>query len=91
MFKRQGVTLSSATVNDRFAASTDLLGSLYETLKKEVMSSDYIQIDETTIPVMDRDHPRATKKGYHRMIRAPELRKLYFHYDILRVAFYRLH
>jgi hypothetical protein len=81
MFKRQGVKLSPATVNGWFAASTDLLEPLYETLKKEVMSSDYIQIDETRIPVMDRDHPGATKKSYHWIIRAPELRKLYFHYD----------
>ena len=81
MFKRQGVTLSAATVNGWFAASIDLLEPLYEVLKKEVMASDYIQIDETTIPVMDRNHPGATKKGYHWIIRAPEMRKLYFHYD----------
>jgi transposase len=81
IFKRQGVKLSPATVNGWFAASIDLLEPLYETLKKEVLSSDYIQIDETTIPVMDRDHPGATQKGYHWIIRAPESRKLYFHYD----------
>jgi hemoglobin-like flavoprotein len=68
-------------VNSWFASSIDLLEPLYETLKKEVMSSNYIQIDETTIPVMDRDSPEATRKGYHWIIRAPELRKLYFHYD----------
>jgi hypothetical protein len=45
------------------------------------MASDYMQMDETTIPVMDRDHPGATRKGYHWIIRAPELRKFYFHYD----------
>jgi hypothetical protein len=68
-------------VNGWFVASIDLLESLYETLKKEIMSSDYIQIDEMTIPVMNRDHPGATRKDYHWIIRAPELRKLYFHYD----------
>jgi hypothetical protein len=30
---------------------------------------------------MDRDHPGATRKSYHWIIRALELRKLYFHYD----------
>jgi hypothetical protein len=58
-----------------------LLEPLYETLKKEVLSSNYIQIDETTIPVMDKDHPGATRKDYHWIISAPEERKLYFHYD----------
>jgi hypothetical protein len=68
-------------VNGWFAASIDLLEPLYGTLKKGVMYSDYIQIDETTIPVMDRDHPGATRKGYHWIIQMPELRKLYFHYN----------
>jgi transposase len=81
IFKRMGVTLSPATVNGWFSASIDLLEPLYDVLKKTVMSSDYIQVDETTIPVMDRDHPGATRKGYHWIIRAPEMRKLYFHYD----------
>jgi transposase len=81
IFKRQGVRLSPATVNGWFAASIDLLEPLYDVLKKEVTSSDYIQIDETTIPVMDSDRPGATRKGYHWIIRAPEMRKLYFHYD----------
>jgi hypothetical protein len=79
--KRMGVTLSPATVNGWFSASIDLLEPLYDVLKKAVMSSDYIQVDETTIPVMDRDHPGATRKGYHWIIRSPEKRKLYFHYD----------
>jgi transposase len=81
MFKRQGISLAQGTVNGWFKASVDLLEPLYETLKKEVLSSDYLQIDETTIPVMDKDRPGATKKGYHWIIRAPEMRKLYFHYD----------
>jgi transposase len=81
MFKRKGITLAQATINGWFSASIDLLEPLYETLRREVLSSDYIRIDETTIPVMDKDHPGATKKGYHWIIRAPEMRKLYFHYD----------
>ena len=30
---------------------------------------------------MDKDHPGATQKGYHWIIKAPEENKLYFHYD----------
>jgi transposase len=81
IFKRQGMSLSPSTVNGWFSAAIDLLEPLYEALKKDILSSDYVQIDETTIPVMDRDHPGATRKGYHWIIRAPEMRKLYFHYD----------
>jgi len=57
IFRRQGISLSPATVNGWFASSVDLLEPLYETLKKEVLSSDYIQIDESTIPVMDGQRP----------------------------------
>jgi len=81
IFKRQGVSLAPSTLNGWFACAIDLLEPLYETLKKEVMSADYIQVDETTIPVMDRDHPGGTRKGYHWIIRSPLERKLYFHYD----------
>jgi hypothetical protein len=68
-------------VNGWFSGAIDLLEPLYDILKKEVLCSDYVQIDETSIPVMDRDHPGATRKGYHWIIKAPEERKLYFHYD----------
>ena len=81
IFKRQGISLAQATVSGWFSASIDLLEPLYETLRKEVLSSDYIRTDETPIPVMDKDHPGATKKGYHWIIRAPRMHKLYFHYD----------
>jgi transposase len=81
MFRRQGLSLAPATVNGWFSSAVDLLTPLYDCLKKEILSSDYIQIDETTIPVMDKDRPGATRKGYHWIVRAPEMQKLYFHYD----------
>jgi hypothetical protein len=81
IFKRNGVELAASTVNGWFSASVDLLTPLYELLRKKVLSTDYIQIDETTIPVVDKDKPGATRKGYHWIVRAPEMRKLFFHYD----------
>jgi hypothetical protein len=45
------------------------------------MASHYIQIDETSIPVVDKDKPGATKKGYHWIVRSPQENKLFFHYD----------
>jgi hypothetical protein len=81
IFRRQGLSLAPATINGWFTAGVDLLEPLYDTLRKRVLASDYIQIDESTIPVMDKDHPGATKKGYHWIVRAPEENSLYFHYD----------
>ena len=81
IFKRQKIILSASTVNGWFADSVDLLKLLYETLKKEVLSSDYIQVDESTIPVMDKDHPGSTRKGYHWIVRSPMQNQLFFHYQ----------
>jgi len=81
IFKRQKIILAASTVNGWFSDSVDLLKLLYETLKKEVLSSDYIQIDESTIPVMDKDHPGSTRKGYHWIVRSPMQNQLFFHYQ----------
>jgi transposase len=81
IFKRQKIILAASTVNGWFCDSVDLLRLLYETLKKEVLSSDYIQIDESTIPVMDKDHPGSTRKGYHWIVKSPVQNQLFFHYQ----------
>lgn len=81
IFKRQKIILAASTVNGWFSDTVDLLKPLYETLKKEVLSSDYVQIDESTIPVMDKDHPGSTRKGYHWIVRSPMQNQLFFHYQ----------
>jgi transposase len=64
IFKRQSITLSPAMVNGWVSASVDLSEPLYETLKKETLSPDYLRIDESTIPVMDKNHPESAIKDY---------------------------
>jgi transposase len=53
-FKREGITLASSTVADWISQTCTLLFPLYEALKKEVLSSDYLQADETPIKVLDK-------------------------------------
>lgn len=81
IFKRQKIILAASTVNGWFSDTVDLLNPLYETLKKEVLSGDYVQIDESTIPVMDKDNPGSTRKGYHWIVRSPMQNQLFFHYQ----------
>jgi len=81
IFKRQNINLAASTVNGWFADSVDLLKPLYDTLKKEISASDYIQVDESTIPVMDKDSPGSTRKGYHWIVRSPMQNQLFFHYQ----------
>jgi len=81
ILKRIGVHLAATTVNDWSASAIDLLEPLYQRLKNNVLSCDYIQVDESTIPVLDKDKPGATRKGYHWVVRSPEKQQLFFHYD----------
>ncbi len=81
IFSRSGVHLKASTVSDWVHGAIELLEPLYDTLRKRVLGCDYIQVDESTIPVLDKDKPRATKKGYHWVVRSPELNSLFFHYD----------
>lgn len=81
IFARAGVQLKASTVSDRVQGAAELLGPLYECLRKRVLGCDYIQVDESIIPVLDRDKPGAARKGYHWVVRSPELKSLFFHYD----------
>lgn len=81
ILKRNGVHLAASTVNDWCASAINLLEPLYQQLKKNVLRCDYIQVDESTIPVLDRDKPGAARKGYHWVVRSPENHQLFFHYD----------
>lgn len=81
MFRRSGVQFAASTVNRWNSAAIDLLRPLYECLKKEVLGCDYIQVDESVIPLLDKDKPGAASKGYHWVVRSPETHFLFFHYD----------
>jgi transposase len=50
-FRRVGVHLPPSTVNDWFKDVADLLRPLYFRLWELILQTDYIQSDETTIPV----------------------------------------
>ena len=63
-FKRQGVEIAESTMADWIHQCCDLLAPLYETLKENVLKCKYLQADETPIPVLTKDKPGATHKGY---------------------------
>jgi hypothetical protein len=51
-------------LTDWVSATAKLLDPLYEALKKEVVGSDYLHVDETPIQVLDRDKKGTTHRGY---------------------------
>jgi transposase len=80
MFKQLGVTIPASTLNDWFRETADLLRPLYYRLREEVLSSDYIQVDETTLPVVNDEKHKAVK-GYLWMVRSVMEKTVFFHYD----------
>ena len=62
-FRESGVIISDSTLNDWFVATCGKLKPLYDLLRKRVLQSIYIQVDESTLPVIDNEKHRAVK-GY---------------------------
>ena len=60
--------------------TADLLRPLYYRLKEQVLATDYIQVDETTVPVIN-DEKHKTVNGYIWMVRSVMDSQLFFHYD----------
>lgn len=80
IFKQAGVSIPASTVNGWFTASSDLLRALYHRLKDIVLSSDYIQVDESTVPVINDEKHRAVK-SYLWVVRSVMKNLMFFHYD----------
>ena len=72
--------LTESTVDGWFKQTMELLKPLYEVLKEEVMKDDYVQADETTTPVMNKESHKAAKE-YLWMVRAVIRRLVLFYYD----------
>lgn len=80
IYKKCGVSLSSSTIGDWFAAVCDKLRPLYNQLRVEVFQSRYIQMDESTLPVVDNEKHLA-RKGYIWVARDALTGNLFFFYE----------
>lgn len=80
MLKQMGVNLPPPTVNGWFRDTADLLRPLYYRLKELVLATDYIQVDETTLPIVQEEKHK-TIKGYIWMVRSVMDSLVFFHYD----------
>jgi transposase len=80
MLKLTGMQVPASTVSNWFMGSCDLLRALYHRLKEIVLASDYIQVDESTVPVIDNEKQRAVK-AYLWMVRSVIDKLVFFHYD----------
>ena len=63
IFKRHGIKLPASTIAGWMQEVSTQLYPLYAKLAEQVLASDYLQIDESTLPVIDDEKKRAVK-GY---------------------------
>lgn len=80
-FKREEVKIAESTITGWFNASCQLLEPLYEELRRKVQKADYLNGDETPIPVQSSDKKGATHTGYHWVYRAPLEKLVCFDYQ----------
>jgi transposase len=65
IFKRQKVSIPDSTVVNWIEAGYKLLEPLYELYKKKILSSRYLQADETYIKVLDKTKSGTTHRGFY--------------------------
>lgn len=79
-FREFGLRLPTSTVGDWYEKSVESLNVLYKLLRKQVMASEYIQVDESVVPVLDNEKHKA-RKGYEWCVRDGLTGSLFFWYD----------
>lgn len=63
-FKRDGVNIAYSTLTDMVSGTCSLILPLYDSLKQQVLSCNYLHADETPIKVLDKDKKGQTHRGY---------------------------
>jgi transposase len=80
IFKREGVTIAPSTMNNWTHQVAALMKLVALQIKKEILSSSYIQIDESTIKVLF-EKQGTTHKGYMWVVVDPNTKNVYFEYQ----------
>lgn len=79
-FERLGMIIPEPTIIDWFQDVSDLLLPLHFRLWKLMKQADYLQCDESTIPIVRNDKHK-TVKGYIWLVRDPMSGRQYFYWD----------
>ena len=81
MFKRDyGYELCDSTLNGWFVSCSALLEPLYNKLKQKVLQSDYLQVDETPIRVLESEQKGKSHRGFQWVYHSVEQGLVLFHY-----------
>lgn len=76
-----GAVVSNSMMDDRYVAVCGKLKVLYDPLKEEVLACSYVQVNESTVPVINNEMNR-TRKGFIWCVRDVLGGAVFFHYDL---------
>ncbi|WP_254050330.1 transposase [Myroides sp. N17-2] len=68
-FSRENIDIASSTIDGWIAQSMDALKPLYQKLVMDIKNEGYLQVDETTIKVLDEKKKDKTHLGYYWVVR----------------------
>lgn len=89
MLNRHGEHIvNTSTVNHWVKESINLLSIIYSRIKQKVLESDYVQGDETTIKVLDRNKKSGKHQGYLWGYHAPKEKLVLMEYAEGRASEY---
>ena len=88
IFKRQHVTMHYSTVSGWIRDAVALTEPVYNLHCKEVLQSHYLNVDETTIKVLDKDKKQTTHQGYYWVYYDTQRKLALFDYQPGRGALY---
>ena len=80
LFKREGMKIPESTITGWFRKTCELLFPLYELMMAQITATDYIQADESPIPVLSNQKPGSTHKGYMWVFLLPKCNMVLFEY-----------
>jgi transposase len=80
-FRRLGVDISDSTIGGWVLSTCELLTPLFNLLRDNVLSSNYLMVDETTIKVLDPLLKGKTHQGYYWVYYDPLGEQVFFDYQ----------
>ena len=84
MLKRENLIIPESTISGWFTFSCKLLEPVYQRMIEKLKSATYLQADETPMPVLSKNKPGATHKGYLWVYHDPLVRLAVFKYEKTR-------
>ena len=81
IFARCGAEIPTSTFESWMRICSRTLKPLYGVQKLAVLQQDYLQVDESPIPVLDHDNPKSTHRGFMWVYHAVMSKIVYFEYQ----------